>query len=100
MGLLKGAGILAAVVGAGALLFAKKRSEQTGRDIAGIMSDLPAELKQAADEMRQRLKESIGIARQVAAEREAEIDEMIAAEERKLEEASRVAADPPASDVV
>lgn len=98
MGLLKGVGILAGIAGAGVVLFARKRSAATGKDIAAIMSDLPAELKQAGGELKQRLQESIGIARQAAAEREAEIDREIAAAEARLEEAAWIPPEPQGAD--
>lgn len=89
MGIFKGIGLLAAIAGAGVVLFAQKRSAETGKDIKDIMANLPEEMKAAADEMKGRLQEASGEFKKAAAQREAEIDELIAEEEARLEVATR-----------
>lgn len=88
MALLRGIGLLAGAAAAGAVLFARRRSAGTGRDIVEVMADLPDELRKAAAEIKVRASESITIARKAAAEREAEIDRLIEAEETRLTAAS------------
>ncbi|MHB0915987.1 MAG: hypothetical protein ACYC5A_03480 [Thermoleophilia bacterium] len=89
MGLLKGVGLLAGAAAAAAVMFARKRSAETGRDIAEVMADLPDELRKAAAEMKAQIRESISVGRKAAAKREAEIDRLIEAEDARLAEASR-----------
>ncbi|RJQ41823.1 MAG: hypothetical protein C4534_11455 [Gaiellales bacterium] len=91
MGLLKGIGLLAGIAGAGVALFAQKRSAATGRDVGEIVGNLPEELRQYGEELKQRLMESMALAREAANRREEEIDALLAAEEARLEEASSAA---------
>ena len=88
MGVVKGIGLLAGIAGVGIVLFAQKRSAATGKDVGEILGNLPEELRQYGDEMKLRLKESVTIGKDAAAERETEIDQMIAEEEAKLEAAA------------
>lgn len=99
MGLIKGAGLLAGIAGAGVYLFAQRRSAATGRDIGDILGNLPEELKEFGDEMKQRLRESAGIVREEAARKEAEIDALMEAEEERLEAATAMRPDKPGSQM-
>lgn len=84
MGMIKGIGILAGITAVGIVIFAQKRSAETGRDIKDVMSNLPEELKCAGGEMKQKLKGAAGDYKKAAAKKEAEIDELLEEEESKL----------------
>lgn len=89
MGLFKGLVVLAGIAGAGVVLFAQKRSAETGRDIKEVMANLPEELRGAGDDMKKRFKAAAGEFKEASARKEAEIDELLAEEEAKLEAAER-----------
>jgi Sec-independent protein translocase protein TatA len=87
MGIFKGLAIAGAIAGVGAVIFAQKRSAETGRDIKEVMKDLPNELKGAGDDMKQRMKGAKGEYQKASEQKEAEIDQQLAEEEAKLETA-------------
>lgn len=101
MGMIKGLAVLAGIAGAGVLLFARKRSAETGRDIKDVLSNLPEELKGAGEEMKERFDSAADVYKDSSIRKEAEIDEMIAVEEARLEAAQReqTGAGPPVRDV-
>lgn len=74
-------GLLTAVAGAGVYYYARKRSEQTGRDIGAVMSNLPEELKQTKSDLEQRFRTAVSAGKEAAHEKEAEIEHQLEATE-------------------
>jgi hypothetical protein len=91
MGIVKGIGLLAGLAGAGVVFFAQKRSAETGKDIKEILANLPAELKVAGDEWKQKMNDAAEAGKRAMAEREAEIDRELEQEEARLRNAADVA---------
>jgi hypothetical protein len=74
-------GLVVGIAAAAALVYAKQRSAQTGKDVMSVLFNLPAELKESQAQWQQRLKEAVEVGKKAAAEKEAEIDRELEGEE-------------------
>lgn len=77
-------------VGAGAvavIVFARYRSNATGRDMMTVIENLPEELRLASEDCRQRLQAAFAEGKEAAARREAEIEAELAGIENETFEA-------------
>ncbi len=82
--LLSGMGWMTVLSGAAVLAYAQYRSNQTGKDIVTILQNLPDELKKSQAEWQQRLLTAMEAGKQAAAEKEAEIEQELSAQERQF----------------
>lgn len=82
MSLVSKIGFTAVLAGAALLLYAKNRSDKTGRDIGTVLSNLPDELKETRGELQKEVKIALEAGKRAAAEKEAEIDRQLESEEK------------------
>ena len=66
--------MVAGLAAVAVLVYAQRRSAQTGRDVVTVLSNLPEELKESQVEWQGRLRKAVEIGKEAAAAREAEID--------------------------
>jgi hypothetical protein len=67
-------GLTIGLAGAAVWMYAQRRSQQTGRDITTVLSNLPEELKQTKSELQREMKSAMSAGKRAAAEKEAQID--------------------------
>lgn len=84
--LLSGMGWMTVIGGVAVIAYAQYRSNETGKDIVTVLKNLPEELKQSQSEWQERLMKAMEDGKQAAAEKEAEIDEKLRAQETQSEE--------------
>ncbi|MFA6002006.1 MAG: hypothetical protein WC828_07850 [Thermoleophilia bacterium] len=73
--------MMALAAGAAVYVYAQRRSEETGRDLGTVLSNLPQELKESSGVLKQHMGEAAIAGRKAAMEREAEIDRQLSGEE-------------------
>ncbi len=76
-------GLLAAAATAATVIYAQKRSQQTGRDVVDVLGNLPAELKESGSEWQQKLRLAVDAGKQAAAAKEAEIEQQLGQREEQ-----------------
>ncbi|MBE0428334.1 MAG: hypothetical protein IBX61_00475 [Thermoleophilia bacterium] len=81
MRLIPALGLAAGVAGGALIYYAKRRAEKTGRDMGAVIANLPQELKETRSEVEQQVRKATEIGRQAAAEKVAEIDRQLRAED-------------------
>lgn len=74
-------GLAAGLAGAALVIYVQRRSQQTGRDVTQVLSNLPEELIQTKAVLEKRLKTALAIGKKAAAEKEAEIDHQLRSQE-------------------
>lgn len=77
-------GMVTSMAAAAVLVYAQHRGEKTGKDVGTVLSHLPEELNGTKDELRRQLSQAMEAGRRAAADKEAEIDRQLAAEEPRV----------------
>lgn len=77
-------GLAAVIAGVAALVYAQRRSSETGKDIFEVLANLPEELRVSAAEWRQRLETAVQEGKKAADAREEEIEQRLASKQGEM----------------
>ena len=77
---------MAVIGGIAIIAYAQHRSNETGKDILSVLNNLPEELKQSQAEWQERLMRAMEAGKQAAAEKEAEIEQELNAQDTQPQE--------------